>query len=449
MQMSFERQWANLKKHESRAKTYARTFDIVLTQGRGSRVWDQQGRSYIDCLSCAGALPLGHNHPFVKQRVREFLDSDAIQQGLDLATPAKIEFVDLLLRTLPDPFTKNARVQFCGPTGSDAVEAAIKLLKTATGRRSVLAFHGAYHGQTLGALSLMGKVDPKLSIAGLMPEVQFLPYPNAYRCPFGVGGRDSERLSLTYVANLLADPESGITPPAALIVEAVQGEGGCIPASDTWLQGLREITLMHGIPLVIDEVQTGLYRTGDRFAFEASGIVPDAVVLSKAIGGGYPLSVLVYHERYDRWQAGAHSGTFRGNQIAFAAGAATMTYMVEQQMGSHVERVGTLLREGLSALQARHPCIGDVRGRGLMLGLEIVNPGRCSSYANAPAADGALAARIRSLCLQNGLIIETGGRHGAVLRLLPPLILDESEVSEVLDILSLALDQCQPMIDKT
>ncbi|MCC8397339.1 diaminobutyrate--2-oxoglutarate transaminase family protein [Paraburkholderia sp. MMS20-SJTR3] len=431
-----------LAERESNARTYARSIDRVLTKGELAVVHDSEGRRYLDCLACAGALPLGHNHPYVMERVTRFLASGHVLQGLDIATPAKATFVDELYRVLPPAFAANAKLQFCGPSGADAVEAVIKLFKTATGRRSVLAFHGAYHGMTMGAMSLMGNIEPKRAVAGHMSEVFFLPYPNAYRCPFGVGGEPSDTLSLSYIEHLLSDPESGITPPALIILEAVQGEGGCIPASAAWLKGLAALAMRHSIPLVIDEVQTGFARTGTMFAHEHADIVPDAIVMSKAVGGGFPLALIAYHRQYDSWNPGAHAGTFRGNQIALVAGAATLRYLRENDIPAATERIGARLRAGLEALQQRFDCIGDVRGRGLMLGVEIVNPHGLRDARGLPPADGALAKRLKRECLQQGLIIEAGGRHGAVLRLLPPLVLTEPQVEEILKLLNVALTVC-------
>ena len=430
---------AMLAARESNARTYARSIERVLTRGELALVHDAQGRRYIDCLACAGALPLGHNHPFVMERVAQFLASGQLLQALDIATPAKAAFVEALYNVLPQPFSDEAKVQFCGPSGADAVEAAIKLFKTATGRRSVLAFHGAYHGMTMGALSLMGNVEPKRAVAGQMPEVHFLPFPNAYRCPFGVGGEASDTLSLAYIENLLSDPESGVTKPALILLEAVQGEGGCIAASAQWLKGLAALAARHDIPLVIDEVQTGFGRTGAMFAHETAGIVPDAIVMSKAVGGGFPLALIAYNKRYDKWNPGAHAGTFRGNQIALVAGAATLDYLRMHDVPAAAARVGAKLRAGLERLQQRYACIGDVRGRGLMLGVEIVNPEGPRDARGLPNADGQRASRIKRECLQQGVIIETGGRHGAVLRFLPPLVVSEAQIDEVLARLDRAL----------
>lgn len=260
----------------------------MLTRGSLARLWDAEGREYLDCLSNAGTLALGHNHPVVTAKVAEFIQSGHLQQALDLTTPAKHEFVRSLYEVLPAGFAANAKVQFCGPAGADAVEAAVKLFKTATGRRTVIAFRGGYHGMTAGALNMTGNLSAKQQVASLMPDVHFLPYPYSYRCPFGIGGYEGAQVGLRYIERVLTDPESGITKPAAVLVEAVQGEGGgVIPAPPQWLRGLREITAALAIPLIVDEIQTGLGRTGTMFAFEAAGIEPDAVVLSKAVGGGY------------------------------------------------------------------------------------------------------------------------------------------------------------------
>jgi diaminobutyrate-2-oxoglutarate transaminase len=423
---------------ESNARTYSRTFDRMMARAHLAEIWDVDGRCYLDCLACAGALPLGHNHPFVMERVQEFLRSGHPQQALDIPTVAKHRFVEQLLQALPVAFGREVKLQFCGPSGSDAVEAALKLFKTATGRRSVIAFQGGYHGMTAGSLALMGNTAPKQAITGFAPEVSFFPYPHSRRCAFGIGGRQGEEASLTFLENALTDPESGVTRPALVLLEAVQGEAGCIPAPVAWLQRLRTITQAHDIPLVLDEVQTGIGRTGTMFAFEQAGIVPDAVVMSKAVGGGFPLSVLAYHARYDRWQPGAHAGTFRGNQIALVAGAATLEFVREHRLAARAVELGARLMEGLHALSHRYACIGEVRGRGLMVGAEIVRPEGAASTAHADL-DGALARAIKRACFESGLILETGGRHGGVLRWLPPLIITEAQIDEALQRLDDAL----------
>ncbi|MDH6119995.1 diaminobutyrate-2-oxoglutarate transaminase [Kitasatospora sp. GAS204A] len=423
---------------ESAARTYARSFPIVPVRASGMTVEGADGRRYLDCLSGAGTLALGHNHPVVLAAIRRTLDSGAPLHLLDLATAEKDDFTTALLESLPAAFAERARVHFCGPAGTDAVEAALKLMQTATGRRGALAFTGGYHGMTAGALAVTGNVAVKepLPSGG---EVTRLPYPYAYRCPFGMGGAAAERLAAVYTERLLDDPSGGVVRPAAMIVEAVQGEGGAVPAPDGWLREMRRITAERGIPLILDEVQTGVGRTGAMWAVEHSGIVPDAMVLSKAIGGSLPLAVVVYREEYDSWRPGAHTGTFRGNTLAMAAGAATLRYVAAHGLAERAALVGRRLLAGLTALQERLPVIGDVRGRGLMLGVELVDPAGETDSCGAHPADPALAVRVRAACLARGLIVELGGRHDAVLRLLPPLTITDEQADAVLERLAEAI----------
>jgi diaminobutyrate-2-oxoglutarate transaminase len=420
---------------ESNARTYPRRLPLVIERAEGIRVWDVDGKMYLDCLACAGALALGHNHPVVVDAIQRHLASGAPMQALDLATPTKDAFVSALLASLPGPFASRARLQFCGPTGSDAVEAAIKLVKTATGRRGIFAFQGAYHGHTNGALALMGNLTPKARASGLMPEVHFLPYPYSYRCPYGCNACSGNCAGFKNLETTLDDVESGILLPAGIIVEIVQGEGGCIPAPNEWLRDLRRITREHQIPLIVDEVQTAWGRTGTLYAFERAGIEPDVLVLSKAIGGGLPLAVVAYDEHLDVWQPGAHAGTFRGNQLAMATGLATLRYIQQKNLPAHAEAMGERLRKRLRALQTKRPFLGDVRGRGLMIGVEVVEPDRRDRWGRPPA-DGERARRIQRACLDLGLIIEVGGRHGSVLRFLPPLNVTPGEIDAIADILA-------------
>ncbi|MEX3959751.1 diaminobutyrate--2-oxoglutarate transaminase family protein [Trinickia sp. EG282A] len=430
-----------VRERESSARTYANTFDAVIERGNGTAVFDTAGRRYLDFLSCAGTLATGHNHPVVIDRVKRFLDSGHVMQVLDITTPAKHRFLERLFDILPRSFSGRARVQFCGPTGADAIEAAVKLFKTATGRHSVIAFHGAYHGMTAGALALTGSLGAKEKVAALMPEVHFMPYPYSYRCPFGLGGTQTATASLHYIERMLSDPESGIRKPACVVVEAVQGEGGVIPAPLDWLRGLRALTHRLNIPLVIDEVQAGIGRTGSMFAFEQAGIEPDAIVLSKAIGGGFPLSLVVYDDRYDVWQPGAHAGTFRGNQIAMVAGAACLDVIEEEGLVEAARAKGDYLGERLSELAKRHTAVGDVRGRGLMWGIELVDETQKADALGALPGAGRLARDLKRYCFAHGLIVETGGRHGAVLRLLPPLTVTLAEIDEALAIVAAGLDE--------
>ncbi|MBX8536483.1 diaminobutyrate--2-oxoglutarate transaminase [Pseudomonas cichorii] len=424
---------------ESNARSYPRRIPLALQEAHGLYVRDTQGQLFMDCLAGAGTLALGHNHPVAIEAMRQTLDSGLPLHTLDLTTPVKDRFVEDLFAALPENFARHARIQFCGPTGADGIEAALKLARIATGRKPIMSFSGGYHGMTLGTLSLMGNLGPKQALGSLMADVQFLPYPYDYRCPFGIGGEAGIDAGLHFIEQLLGDPESGVLPPAAIVVEVVQGEGGVIPAPIRWLQGLRQLTRKHGVALIIDEVQTGIGRTGKLFAFEHAGIEPDILVLSKAIGGGLPLSVVVYREELDTWKPGSHAGTFRGNQMAMAAGAATLRHIISENLPGHADVMGQRLMSSLRQLQSDYPCLGQVRGRGLMVGVEIVSdtPGD----SRVPAADTALAQAIQRQCLHQGVILELGGRHGAVVRFLPPLIIQAEEIDVLVEVFQVALDK--------
>ncbi|WP_240434945.1 diaminobutyrate--2-oxoglutarate transaminase family protein [Streptomyces sp. YIM 130001] len=450
---------------ESSARTYARTLPIVPVRARGLTIEGADGKRYLDCLSGAGTLALGHNHPVVLEAIRKVLDSGAPLHVLDLATPVKDDFTTALFETLPRGLADRARIQFCGPAGTDAVEAALKLVRRATGQRGTLAFTGAYHGMTADALAASGGAEDV--------TVTRLPFPQDYRCPFGVGGPQGAELSARWTESILDDAKSGVHRPAGMIVEPVQGEGGVHPAPDAWLRRMREITASRGIPLIVDEVQTGVGRTGAFWAVEHSGVVPDVMVLSKAIGGSLPLAVVVYREELDTWPPGAHAGTFRGNQLAMAAGAATLAYVTANGLAERAEVLGARMLRQLRALAAEYPCIGEVRGRGLMIGIELVDPeaepavgpgavpvdpamgpddvtrpvGDLTTPTSwsavqrgagqvrgepAPAAPE-LAATVQRECLRRGLIVELGGRNSSVVRLLPPLTLTDEQASAVLD----------------
>ncbi|MGW8973631.1 diaminobutyrate--2-oxoglutarate transaminase family protein [Streptomyces platensis] len=416
---------------ESAARTYARSLPIVPVRARGLTIEGADGRRYLDCLSGAGTLALGHNHPVVLEAIRTVLDSGAPLHVLDLATPVKDAFTTELFATLPGELAEKARIQFCGPAGTDAVEAAFTLVRTATGRDGLMAFSGAYHGMTSEALAASGGAQHT--------SVVRLPYPYDYRCPFGTGGERGAELAARWTQNLLDDHKSGVPSPAGMILEPVQGEGGVIPAPDGWLRRMREITAARQIPLIVDEVQTGVGRTGAFWAVDHSGIVPDVIVLSKAIGGSLPLAVIVYREELDAWQPGAHAGTFRGNQLAMAAGAATLAYVRANGLDRRAGELGTRMLARLTSLAAAHDCIGDVRGRGLMLGVELVDRDADADATGARPAAPELAAAVREACLDRGLIVELGGRHSAVVRLLPPLTITDEQADAILDRLADAI----------
>jgi len=424
--------------YESEVRSYPRRLPIAIKNSRGAIVEDTKGQVYLDCLACAGALPLGYNHKEINQVLINQINMGVPYQTLDLTTPSKDAFIKAVMQFLPTNFAKTARIQFCGPSGADAVEAAIKLAKLYTKRNTMMSFQGAYHGMTNGSLALTGNLGSKSRRTGLMSDVHFMPFPYSFRCKFGLGGEEGAKQSIRYIESVLCDDESGITKPAAIIVEPIQGEGGVIPAPKEWLQELRRITTEHGILLIFDEVQCGIARSGDHFAFEESGIEPDILILSKAIGGGMPMSIILYHEKFDCWNAGEHTGTFRGNQLAMASGAKTLEIIQRDNLADNAAQRGEQLREGLRRVQANFPHIGEVRGRGLMNGIEIVKPGETNALGQA-VADPQLAIAIQRAALELGLIIEKGGRQGAVLRFLPPLVISEVQINFVIETIEKAI----------
>ncbi|WP_338356188.1 diaminobutyrate--2-oxoglutarate transaminase [Yeosuana marina] len=418
--------------YESNARSYPRKFPIALQKAKGPFIMDTNGHVFMDCLSGAGSLALGHNHTVIIEAIQKSIDRNIPMLALDMVSEVKDEFVQTLFEILPIEFRKEARIQFCSPCGTDAVEAAIKLAKIATGRSSIFSFSGSYHGMTQGSLSITGNKFIRNQVPNLMSDVSFLPFPYHYRCPFGIGGLEAEKISLHYIENILKDSHSGKSLPAAFILEAVQGEGGTIPASPFWLKGIREITKKYNIPLILDEIQSGIGRTGEMFSFEESGIIPDIMVLSKAIGGSLPLSVIVYNESLDKWSPGSHAGTFRGNQLAMATGTAVLKYIKENRIVENSKIKGFHMKKALLKLQKNYPFIGEVRGKGLMIGIEIVDsaviPDALGSYPPNPK----LATEIQKTCLQNGLIVEIGGRDNCVLRLLPPLNINDKNANDIL-----------------
>jgi diaminobutyrate-2-oxoglutarate transaminase len=347
---------------------------------------------------------------------------------LDMRTVEKYEFMRSIMSILPPEFARHAKIQFCGPAGTDCVEAAIKLCKTATRRGVMVAFQGGFHGHSQGALALMGSVGAKVS--SLASDCHFFPFPCEYRNPTEVHGEAGARLLANLFCNSLRDPKCGFTKPAGVIIEAIQGEGGVNPAPPAFLQAVRKVTEELEIPLILDEIQAGMGRSGKFWAFEESGITPDVITISKGVGGGLPLAIVAYHEKLDKWGPGAHTGTFRGNTMAFAAGTATIQYILDHDLTANAAAMGERFKAQFRRMQAKWPFIGDVRGRGLMLGMEIVDPdGRLD--CGLPPPNEELALKIRAQCYQHGLLIELGGRGSDVVRFLPPLNITPEMVDKV------------------
>jgi diaminobutyrate-2-oxoglutarate transaminase len=408
---------------ESSGRSYVRSLPVVFDRAEGSYLYDAVGRPYLDFLTGAGVLLLGHNHPAVRAAVSA--DHAPVVNGLDLLTTAKLAFVKQLRELLPGDLAATHKLHFCGPTGSDAIEAALKLAALSTGRRGVIAFAGSYHGMTQGALAVSSSL--RLRRAGLLSAspVTFCPYPYPLRFPEPY--RTPEAASAFCLAQLtlmLEDDHSGVDPPGMILIEAVQGEGGTIPAPASFLQGVASLCQRHGILLAFDEIQAGLGRTGRWFAFEHAGVQPDIIAVSKGIGGGYPMSLLLFHRRLDVMKPGDHIGTFRGQQVAFTAGRALLETIANEQLLGNATLIGGILQEGLRRLTAGHAAVAEVRGVGLYLAVEM--------RASAGISAGGQAARLRDALFADGVVVEVGGRENSVLRLLPPLTTGPVEAEQFL-----------------
>ncbi|MFL6110509.1 MAG: aspartate aminotransferase family protein [Catenulispora sp.] len=432
-----EKLLASQADHESNARSYPRNLPIAVARAEGCFIEDVDGNVFIDFLTGAGVVSLGHSHPELVAVAKRQLDT--FVHGLDLPTAVKDEFVAAQLRMLPPGMRERSRIQFCGPTGANAVDAAIKLCKTATGRGDVVVFAGAFHGSSTAALSMTGWVGQKDRIGNPMPGVHFFPYSYCARCPLNLDPDSCATNCVALLENQLRDTHGGIAKPAAIVLELVQGEGGVIPARPEFVARLWALTRELDIPLVVDEVQTGCGRTGTWFAFEQYGIEPEVVVASKALSGvGLPAAVIIYDRKLDAWGPGAHSGTFRGNQLAFATGVEAIRVIERDGVMKNVLQRGEQAGRRLAEMRERHRHVLDVRGSGLMWGIELADP-----RTGAPRGDWARA--VQRHCLEHGLILEVGGRADGVVRLLPPLVVTEAVLDTALDVIDDALAATAPV----
>lgn len=403
---------------ESSAVSYPKGMPMAIRSAKGATIEDVDGNVYIDMFGGAGVMAVGHGHPEVLAAAHAAIDR--YTHTLDIPTEVRRTMVSTLREILPKELS---RVFFGGPTGSDAVEQAIKLARYNTGRHEVIAFQGAYHGMTGVALSLTSDYGHRQGMEPLVPGIRFIPYDYSYRSPFGGSAEESDLRAADYLEMVLSDSHSGYGKPAAVIMESVQGEGGTIVPSPRFLTRVREITKKHDVLLICDEIQSGLGRTGTMFAFERAGdgCIPDIVTMSKALGGiGFPISAIAYREELNTWPAGASIGTFRGNMVAFAAGAAALRFMKDNDVPGYAAELGAKMLAELKKLESETKIIGEARGIGLMFGVEIVRDRKTKE----PAPD--LAKKVRKYAHQRGVMIEVGGHHGNVARLLPPLVIPEN-----------------------
>jgi diaminobutyrate-2-oxoglutarate transaminase len=404
---------------ESEVRSYSRQFPVVFERAVGSRLFDESGREHIDFFSGAGTLNYGHNNPVFKELLLDYLRRDGITHSLDMATTAKKGFLTRFQRVILEPRGLRYKVQFTGPTGTNAVEAALKLARKVTGRPHVLYFYNAYHGMTLGSLAVTGNSSKRKGAGVPLLHTTSIPFEG------DLGARDT----LEHLRMILENPSSGVDLPAAVIVETVQAEGGVRTASIPWLRKLADLLRRHGILLIADDIQVGCGRTGTFFSFEAAGIVPDIVCLSKSISGfGLPMALVLIRPDLDVWSPGEHNGTFRGNNLAFVTAAAALDYWQDGSFSGEIFRKADLVRTRFERIAERHPQVcGAPRGRGLIQGLPLEPEG--------------LAAAVARKAFEGGLLIEAVGPRDEVLKLLPPLVIGDEELGQGLDILEDSLEQ--------
>jgi diaminobutyrate-2-oxoglutarate transaminase len=401
---------------ESEVRSYSRSWPVVFDRAVGSHMYDEDGRNYLDFFAGAGALNYGHNHPELKRALLSTVERDAVTHGLDMWTTAKRDLLLALRDRVFAPRGLDYRVQFPGPAGTNAVEAALKLARKVTGRESVVCFTNAFHGMTLGALSVTGN-SMKRGGAGI-------PLVHATPMPFD-NYLDGQLPDFLWLERLLADSGSGLNLPGAVIVETVQGEGGINVARAEWLQGLADLCHRHGILLIVDDVQMGCGRTGPFFSFEAAGITPDIVCLSKSISGyGLPLALTLFRPELDVWEPGEHNGTFRGLGPAFVtATRALELFWSDDALQAGTEAKGETVRIALTKISVDHPDLDlAVRGRGLAWGLAFRQP--------------ELAGAVTAEAFRRGLLMETAGSDGEVAKLMPALTITDDELAEGLQVLS-------------
>jgi diaminobutyrate-2-oxoglutarate transaminase len=406
---------------ESEVRSYCRSFPTVFTRAKGYRLWDVEGRAYIDFFAGAGALNYGHNNPRLKEKLLDYIAADGVIHSLDMSTAAKEQFLKRFDEVILKPRGLSYKVMFPGPTGTNSVESALKLARKATGRETVIGFTNAFHGMTLGALSITGNQFKRHGAGVSLHHGVHMPYENYL---------GDEVDTLDYLRRFLDDNGSGVSLPAAIILETVQGEGGINAASFEWLRRIEAICRQWDILLIVDDVQVGCGRTGPFFSFEPAGIKPDIICLSKSIGGyGLPMALTLIKPEYDIWEPGEHNGTFRGNNAAFVTATEALSYWEDDRFTLDIEKKAEKMHDFLQDLVTRYPEMnGEVRGRGLIQGI-------------ACGAEG-LAEAICSAAFERGLLMETSGPNCEVVKLLPPLIIDDEGLAQGFEIIAESVSRC-------
>lgn len=404
---------------ESRVRGYVRSFPTVFETAKGAILTDEAGREFIDFFAGAGTLNYGHNNERITRAMVEYLEKDGLLHGLDMATTAKRRFLRTFADTILAPRNLDYKFQFTGPTGTNAVESALKLARSIKGRSNIVAFTNGYHGLSMGSLAVTGNTFYRDEAYISRSNVSFMPFDSYF-------GEDVDTLSC--FRKMLEDPSSGLDLPAAVIVETIQAEGGIHVASAEWLKGLAELCWEFDILLIIDDIQVGNGRTGHFFSFEFAGIKPDIITLSKAIGGGLPMALVLLRPDLDQWKPGEHTGTFRGNNLAFVASTEALSYWESPAMTEAVQYKGAILHEALEKIARDYPELeARVRGRGMIWGLEL--------------PERNFASQVSEKCFENGLIIELAGSEDQVLKFLPPLLIEEETLQQGLAIVETSIAQ--------
>lgn len=410
------------EQHESEVRSYCRHFPTVFSKAKGSKLFDELGNEYIDFFCGAGAVNYGHNNNYIKPKLIEYLEGDGIMHALDMYTTPKREFINYMQENILKPRGLEYKIMFPGPTGTNAVEAALKLARKVKGRSSVFALMGCFHGMTLGALALTTDQGARKGAGVKLGDVTHIPAPYMY----------PDFDTIAYMQKLLDDDHSAIEKPAAVVIETVQAEGGIQVFEVEYLQRLRKFCDDNDILLMIDDIQVGCARTGTYFSFERAGIKPDILVLSKSIGGyGLPFALTLFKPELDKWTPGEHNGTFRGNQLAFVAAKAGLEFMLNEKIEEKAQSSGKIIEEFIQNEILPLDSRLQMRGIGMIWGIE---------FENIPA-DG-LSERVTEKAFDRGLIVECAGRKNSVVKIMPPLVIENEVLMEGLARLKGAVEDC-------
>ncbi len=412
---------------ESEVQSYARNFPRIFDKAQGEFIHDEDGNQYLDFLAGAGSLNYGHNNPVFKKKLLEYIEGDGISHSLDFHTEAKRRFLETFNEKILKPRDLEYMVMFTGPTGTNAVEAAMKAARNHTGRSNIISFTNGFHGVSLGALAVTGNSHHR--------DAAGVPVLGSSRMPYdGYMGDDLD--TIEYMDKMLSDSSSGIDKPAAAIVETIQGEGGINACSAEWLRNLQTVCHKHGMLLIIDDIQAGNGRSGNFFSFEEAGIKPDIVTISKSISGyGLPFAVVLIKPEYDNWKPGEHNGTFRGNNMAFVtAKAAIDEYWSDDTFEKEIQRKGKYIEKRLDQIVEQY---GEgnftTRGRGMFRGINCVN--------------GEIAGKITKAAFKKNLIIETSGADDQIVKLLCPLTIKDENLAKGIDIIEATIKEVCEKVD--